>query len=134
MKYITLITILFFLSCNMTKRNKQPLEHKQQHKENEYLVTKIDSIPKAYIIYVERNDSIFKLVSLKEGNNLCTKIIAGNYYELNLGSWLNADKPSLIHSDGLYVSGVGVSFSDENIVQNIFYAKNLKGLCISKTN
>lgn len=77
MNYFTLFTTLFFLSCNMTKRNNHPLEHNQQRSKSEYLVTKIDSIPKAYIIYVERNDSIFKLVSMKESNNLCTKIIAG---------------------------------------------------------
>jgi len=133
MKYILLITYLFFL-CNVTKGNKLVQKEGKQNKKNEYLVTKFDSIPKAYIIYVERNDSIFKLVSLKTDINNCTKIIIGNYYELQLASWLDPDEPSLIHSDGLHVYGVSVAYSNEKIVQDIFYAKNLKGLCAFENN
>lgn len=134
MKYVTIIVCLFLFACSPTKRNRLPHKIKQVDKRNAYLVTKIDSIPRAYIIYIERNDSIFKLVSLKQDNQFCTKVIAGNYYDFELGSWLDAEQPSLIHSDGLYVYGVGVAFSDENIVQDIFYAKNLKGLCFAEVN
>lgn len=129
MKYCILLLCLL-CACNVAKSRKQTKIHEPNESTNAYTVKKIDSIPKAYVIYVERNDSIFKLVSLKDMVVKCRVLNVGCRYNFSLASWLKTDTPSLIRVDGLHVYGTSVGFRNEEIVQDIFYAKNLKGLCI----
>ena len=130
MKTIILIIlqIVFFISNGIAKANIL---------KNYFEVIKIDSIENKYLIYVQKNDSVFEIVSKKnERINYCTEIIVGNKYELHLESYFKnliidgSDlSPKNIQNVTHYViEGTGIKLESE-CRRELFYTNNIKGLC-----
>jgi len=110
--------------------------------EIDYCINKIDSIKNWYIIYAIRNDTIFKIVSMKSQEKGCTKISIGNKYNLILVKRLeNVLSPyglKLLPMNYLDIKG---SKFDENNDVFVEYEKGviglytcdaLKGLCLAE--
>ena len=120
--------IVFFISNGIAKTNIL---------KNYFEVIKIDSIENKYLIYVQKNDSVFEIVSKKnERINYCTEIIVGNKYELHLESYFKnliidgSDlSPKNIQNVTHYViEGTGIKLESE-CRRELFYTNNIKGLC-----
>jgi hypothetical protein len=105
----------------------------------DYLVIKIDSVKNWYLIDVSRNDSIFKIVSIKTQYCDCSKISLGKRYNFDLERRLE----NVLSKNGLkviplnYSDVSGVNFDpntdilipQEKGINGIYVCKNLKGLC-----
>lgn len=134
---LSLLMILFFYS--QMKVNELKANNLNGKKGSIYYkVCKIDSVNTYYLIYAERNDSIFKIVSKKEEVINPDKIKIGSCYEFALYSLRNS----------LVIGGVKIApvnyldapwfFVDEstaiciesNCVGDLFFANNLKGLSL----
>ena len=109
-----------------------------------YKVSRIDSLKSVYLIYARRNDTLFKIVSDKELSMRCAKIRPGQSYKFQLRSLLFTDltpeeqaksMPGLKsldthHMGGLDYDGKGLIIKLEgDSVRDLYYAKNISGLC-----
>lgn len=135
MKQISFL-ILFLLGIGLfssfVKKNNDYMEI-------EYTVVKIDSIKNWFLIYATRNDSTFKIVSIKTQDCECQKISTGKRYRFELQKRIE----NVLSKEGLKIipmnySGVsGVSFDQntdifmpcERDIYGLYSCKNLKGLC-----
>ena len=134
MKNIILLCALFLLiSCNNLNIN-------QYASMDSYKVVKIEEYSKYFIIKVERNDSLFKIVSAKDcmlGNNQGNQIRINKLYKLNL-------KPRNERNDNIflvnYLDVQCYGYEDtticyeEDCIPELYYAKNLKGLHLIDEN
>jgi hypothetical protein len=79
---IILIIVLFLLSCKTNKivKNEIVVKNKSNDFTFEFEIFKTDSIDNVYLIYVKRNNSIFKIASDKEKNIKCNSIKKGEIY------------------------------------------------------
>lgn len=111
---------------------------------NPYFIRSISLVDSTYIIKASRNDSLFKIVSylteplflppwLKKQRPPCERLLEGKLYELEIHSIFE------IHDKKLYpfvsfgqrdgnrlINGISL---DEESHYDIYYTKNLKGLC-----
>lgn len=108
--------------------------------ESGYEVCRIDSIKNWYIIYAERNDSVFKIVSIKKAGCLCKMISIGEKYNLSLQKRFE----NVLSSNGLklipmnYLSVQNTSYNEdtdvfvehEDGVFELYTCVNLSGLCL----
>jgi hypothetical protein len=107
----------------------------------DYTVTKIDSIKNWYLIYVEKNDTVFKIASMKNPSNKCIRISVGEQYNLELQkrieNVLSKSGLSLIPMNYLHIQEKGfdaetdVFLSDEKGIVGLYTCKNLNGLCVT---
>lgn len=107
-----------------------------------YTVTKLDSVNNWYFIYATRNDSTFKIVSMKNYSCDCRNIIVGRNYNFVLQKRFE----NVLSKEGLkllplnYSDIKGVSFvvdTDvfvvvEKEVYGLYSCKKLFGLCFVK--
>lgn len=129
--------IIAFYSCSSV--NKSHDTYQIDQKEN-YFVSKIDSINNYYLIYAERNDTIFKIVSKKSKNfKECNKVEQQNKYKFSLVSYReNAFKINGVSTIPLNVQGFGVDedtfimLEGEKGIFDIYFPTNVEGLCIKK--
>lgn len=116
--------LCFFCSCSLRRDKASNISM--------YRITKIDSISNAYFIYAQKNDSMFKIVSIKDSIHSCKNVFVGNYYMFRLTSWHSTRQNKLANVDGIYNGGEIIGYYNEDIVQDLFFAQNLKGLCHTK--
>lgn len=130
--YLLVFAITFISACVGTQHSID------DRKMDGFRVTRIDSSSnKVYVIYAKRNDTIFKIVSFREDSD-CVKIKANRYYNFELESLflrnLNGQDLSpnaLPHVEGIDYHGVLITLERDSI-NDLFYAKNLVGLCLTK--
>lgn len=110
--------------------------------ESGYEVCRIDSIKNWYIIYAERNDSVFKIVSMKKAESQCNMIFIGERYNLSLQKRIE----NVLSSNGLklipmnYLSIQNTSYNEdtdvfiehEDGVFELYTCVNLSGLCLKE--
>jgi hypothetical protein len=124
-----------FASCNTANHIKslQTLNHSYDstYENAHYKISKIDSINEVYIIYAEKNDSIFKVVSEKVTGN-CNKIKEGFTYALECKSLINGVAGKR-HIAGVNFNGTIIRLEGDKVVWDLFYCENLKGLCLIDT-
>jgi len=113
-----------------------------QDKEVDYLINRIDSVKNWYIIYAERNDTIFRIVSMKHPKEDCYKISIGERYNLSL-KWQLANTLSprgfkIIVQSSLGMVG-GANFNPdtdvvlpdrEGVAIGLYTTRDLQGLCL----
>lgn len=140
MKYILVLFLL--TSCSSVK--KTAFIPDVDRDISQYEVSKIDSLNNYYIIYLKRSDSLFKLVSKKEPAINCQKIESKHPYSFELVSIWN--QPIIINGVDWslaatpHVNCIGLDEATNVCLErslginDIFYAKNLTGLCIVKVN
>jgi hypothetical protein len=95
-----------------------------------YTVKKLDSVNQFYLVYLERNDSVFKVLSKKEEVINCQPFQIGENYEFKLISWF---KPEEIHlklrMSGVKIENAYITIERDSVVGDLFTTENLKGLC-----
>jgi hypothetical protein len=106
-----------------------------------YTVIRLDSINDWYLIYVSRNDSVFKIASVKHKNCRYEEISIGNKYNLllrkRLENVLSDGGLRLLPMDYLRVYGAKFDLETEVFVFReegvfgLYTCDNLNGLCIS---
>lgn len=105
-----------------------------------YNIKKIKSRNNIYIIYAQRNDTLFKILSSKEKNPIDSgykKICKGGCYPLDLESLFPSKlfgvklmPPGSTGRSGINFDGTLVEIEPKKGIWDLFYAKNLKGLYI----
>lgn len=130
--YISIITIVIILSSYGNNNTVCTQER--------YTICKIDSIKNWYIIYANKNDSVFKIVSMKNVENNCDCTISiGKQYDLSLqkciGNVLSSHGIKLMPMNYLDIQGLQYN-SDTDIcieiekgVLGLYTCRNLVGLC-----
>ncbi|NCC99667.1 MAG: hypothetical protein EOL95_08225 [Bacteroidia bacterium] len=133
MKNITLLLVFICVSC--TSLNQIVLLDKTA-----YTITKIKEHNSFYVIYAQRNDSIFKIISKKDTVSFyCETIKKGKEYNLDLLTFFPNDTIlGMSVAPNLGIRGVGLA--DGSIVEvekkshsHLYMATNLNGLCLSNT-
>jgi hypothetical protein len=107
MRFISLLLLSLLYACK--PQSKMPVNTHQPISlaslREKYTIVRIDSIKHILIIYARKDAAVYKIVTRKDSSP-CTPIRVGEAYE-----------------------GVPVDFEKE-WGNNIFYAVNLKGLCL----
>jgi len=131
MKNTTLLLLVVLFSC---VNNKQITV-----KQNEgYRILKIDSMDNIYIVYVQKDDSLYKVLSLKEHINQRTnhsKIKVGKQYPLKLKSLFEKNflgkydlsPQALPYVEGVDYYGTKIKIEPDSI-NDLYTTENLKGL------
>jgi len=150
MRPILALILVFFACCKSvdSARSATPPAGaaKASVVTNGYRVTKIDSLKSVYLVYARRNDTLFKIVSDKNQLTNCNKIKAGRQYRFKLRSLYFTDLTpeekahsiplatvGNLHSAGIDWDGKGTIIKLEgDSVRDIYYAKNLSGLCFQQ--
>lgn len=109
--------------------------------QNMYEITKIKNKKTFYIIYAERNDSIFKIITEKKMHNTskCFKIKKGKRYNLNLEIIFPVDHYPLLKTKGP-INFLDITYTynkkpvalEKKCHYKIYRANNLNGLCIQE--
>lgn len=131
--YSLVISIFLIMSCKpLFKKHQTAIRYN-----NQYYVYKIDSINNYYLVYAEKNDSLFKIISEKTGNENCKIIKKKEYYSFELTSF--RDNPPKLNGVSLipinYLDVKCFMFNDsteicfERKIHDFHFTKNLKGLC-----
>lgn len=138
---IPLIIICFELNFYASSNQYFYLPWSVKQDSLNYKVYRIDSINSYYIIYVKKGQTLYKIVSQKKkGERVknCNKIIINNFYEFHLHSMLFVNGHSSIPANQKYeISGwriddsTTIAFEGDSI-RDLYYADNIKGLCIVK--
>jgi hypothetical protein len=136
MKYYIFLILFFCISCSQTRYG---ISLKEDHPSALYNINKIETHRSYYIIYAQKNDSLFKIISEKEVDaEDGIKIKRGKSYELNLRKTFPVDSIfgfALAPNLGI----IGIEMPDESIVNvekkshySLYRSDNLKGLYIQK--
>ena len=138
--YVFLIFCLYmYFSCSQSKNvitNAHPKDTG-----NNYLITKINLLDdKVYIIYAQRKDSIYKIVSKKESIPMlhCMLIKEKEEYPLKLEMFypikelLGIPVQTSLTVNGVYVDENIIVEIEETSHYSLYHANNLKGLCLIK--
>jgi len=121
------------LSCNyqnkLTRNNKAGRYYK---------ILRIESLDNIYIIYAQKEDSLFKILSLKSGNKNCNTIKVNKSYPLKLKSLFPKEflgkydlSPQATNVDGVNFYGNMVQVERDSI-NDLTTAENIRGLCFIK--
>lgn len=130
--FLVLFSLVIRLFFSFEKMNTNSVE-------TDYLVIKIDSIKNWYLISASRNDSVFKIVSMKTQVCECQKILNGKRYNFDLQKRME----NVLSKNGMKLKPVNyLDVSGENFDQNtdvfiprergvngLYVCTNLKGLC-----
>ena len=96
---------------------------------NAYHVRSIDSINNYYVIQVEKNDSIFLVLSIKSEFRNAPKLKIGNLYFLNLISICPFDLIQKEDLGGIKYDGIFIDFSEYKcVIHDLFICESIKGL------
>lgn len=106
-----------------------------------FKVKKIETEKHLYIIYAERNDSTFKIISDRDVDEFfdCEKIMKNNYYNLKLSIIF----PINSFRGKNFMENLGISrfsYKGDNVKiekkshNKLYVVENLKGLCLEKTD
>jgi len=127
------LTLILLFSCN--NKVKSLLSVVNDNHEKFYKVYKIDSINNYYLIYLNDKQYNYKVVSEKADNINCReKIKVNRKYRLELvsitRSMLGDHFLSYHHLGGITLGNTLIRIERENSIIDLYYAKNIKGLCI----
>jgi hypothetical protein len=139
--FILLFVILGSCSHSKVLHTIQPNEiSSDAQNTTPYKVYKIDSINNFYLIYARRSDSLYKIVSKKEGVENCNRIRENGMYDFKLHA----------HSENRTIGGAKIlpqnsllvncfSYDDStkiclerDSINDLHYAENIRGLCFIK--
>lgn len=130
MKYLFVLLIFFCSSIGTAQVIREKPDYLLK-------INRVNDIKSYYIIYAQRNDSIFKIISKKQENtnNPCEKIEIGKSYLLNLKVIFPHDSifgfkiMNPLDVRGMELEGgVSVIIEEESHCK-IYEAENLNGLC-----
>ena len=106
---------------------------------NLFTVYKIDSVQSYYLIYFQKDDKKFKVVSKKDNDDNCNKIILNKKYSLSIASIL--EEKIVMNNDTIvsgnnglvncfyFEGGTKICKEENNGIYDLFKSSNIKGLC-----
>lgn len=133
----TLIFVLVFAFCTAQKAVKHSAPESPQ---SLYKIIRIDSVNNYYLIYARHKDTLFKVVSKKEGSSGCKQINAGGEYPLNPKSLLiplkigdiTIDRKSVDHlSCFTFENNTPICLEGDSI-RDLHFSEKLRGLSFCK--
>ena len=135
MKKIIPVLILCMFSCAGIKQTNQ------KHNVDSFIINKIETKNNWYLVYANRHDSTFLIVSKKAEivNPTGDKIVVGNYYNFKLSSIIPViNGVKMIPFN--YLDFAGISLDEKTLVNinpdkgifDIYSAENLKGLFLTE--
>ncbi|WP_124636227.1 hypothetical protein [Taibaiella sp. KBW10] len=129
--YINYFLLFIFCSCGTAKDSKHRNADIINNK-NAYLVIKIKEYTAGYVIYAQRNDSVFKVLSFKgeEKKLACSKLIENKKYDLILKSCFEDSIVPLNHLGGKHLGKDIIHIEEVGTVRDLFYDSRLYGLCL----
>lgn len=136
MKYLIIVS-LALISCCQTKQILNSQEKK-------YFVERIEILDDWNIIYLSYNKSMYKVISKKEKNMRCEEELE---IHKSYNFSLNSSIPKTIEINGeiiqrtnylevtcyYYDQKTKICLEPENGIYDLYYAENLKGLCINNS-
>ncbi|OXA89972.1 hypothetical protein [Flavobacterium hercynium] len=134
-KYIiVLMSFFIFISCVSKMKETVKLKEKENElsKVGKFEIVKMDSIDNIYLLYARRNDSIIKIVSMKQINNNCKKIRIGNYYSLKIKSFFGDNFHQKLDIKGVKVSNTVIKLEGNEVIWDLFSSQNLSGQCYTE--
>jgi len=131
-----ILIIMFFLAISCFNKRNDP----RNAIETRYQVYKIDSLNNYYLIYLKRNDSLFKVVSQKQTTVTKNEPIRVNrLYYLTLAPMMRLiiqgkDFTPMNYLDvQCYQFDSNTTICNEIDIQGLFFTKDIKGLHYSIT-
>lgn len=134
---IYLASVILFFSCVSTRKAMTV-----KNVDTNYSIKKINKNNSWYIIYAERNDTLFKIVSYAEnsiGQN-CKKIVVNGKYDFELKSKkenapiIGGVKLDPVGYTGCYVfdKETTICLEPKRGIYDLFFTNDLKGICYLK--
>lgn len=97
-----------------------------------YKVTTIKSYDAGYVIYAQRNDSTFRILTYKHnGEKICGEITVNHNYSFRIKSCFEQSIVPREHLGGKHLGKDIIPMKEEGTVSDIFYDERLEGLCFS---
>ena len=136
------ITIILILTIICSCRNSKNVS--STDKVGLFKIIKVGSLNNWHIIYATKNDTLFKIVSKKEKNvdSNCNKINGGQYYNLKIHSRkenppeINGIKLSPVNYIDItcysFDANTSICIEPKKGIYDLYFAENLKGLCLEK--
>jgi len=132
MRIILAFLLLFLINIYCNHRGQV---FANDNNSSQYKITKIKGLKKCYLIYAQRNDSVFKIISDKKNCTIkADKIKIKSDYSLKLTKIFPLDSllgvavmPNLAIT-GLGIKGGDVVFIDDETHNTLYVADNLIGL------
>jgi hypothetical protein len=128
----TVVYLMLFISCTVPKYISS------NHSRDLYKIIKIDSIRGVYILYATKNDSVYKICSVKEQQEaFCDRIIKGHFYHFILKSLIikeingQTTTNMMLHIDGMQIADAIITLESKSR-RELYKAENIKGLCFLK--
>ena len=111
-------------------------KHQDPPPGKECKIIRLDSISNVYLIYARQNDTLYKIVSLKETTHTGRSIVVGSSYQLDLVSLFiknfqgyDLSPQKTLDIGGISYSGTLIKVERDSIV-DLYRARNVKGLCL----
>lgn len=96
---------------------------------NKYQVIKVDTLNSGFVIYSKKNDSLFKILSVRSNTTKsCEKIKVGAYYDFNLKILFPNTSKSTIPIYSILLKEINIE-SEGVSINDIYFCENLKGVC-----
>lgn len=129
MKSIVILIAFVIGACCASK--EQTFKHEEFGLD--YKIVNIDTIAHIYLIYAERDNVIYKIISPEVGEVNCELIREGGNYRFDLRSYF---LPEQIHQKerltGIKFQGQIIILEEQDgIKRDLFFSDVLKGLCYS---
>ena len=103
-----------------------------------FKIIKLDSIRNVYLIYARQNDTLYKIVSLKEVTHTGRSIVVDSSYRLDLVSLFikkfqgyDLSPQNTLDIGGISYAGTLIKVERDSIV-DLYRARNVKGLCFTE--
>ena len=131
--FLFLISLVLTIYCLLKKDviNSNDIEKNDALENNStFKIIRIDSIENVYLIYAERNDSIFKIMSKKEDVSNCQPLSEGEFYKLKIISWFLPEEFHVkMRVAGVKFENTLIEIEKDSVVCDLFTTENLEGLC-----
>jgi hypothetical protein len=121
--------MILLVACKSNK-TQPPLPGK------DFKIVKLDSIDNVYLIYARQNDTLYKIVSLKDGTYTGRSMVVGSSYRLDLESLFlknfhgyDLSPQNSMDIGGISYCGTLIKVERDSIV-DLYRAKNIKGLSL----
>ena len=132
-----ILTATLFFSCT----KKSVINTTGMKETGQIRVYKISSINSYHIIYAQRNDTLFKIVSKKEYITNCNSIRKNGSYDLKLHSIImnrEIGGVKILPQNSMLVNCYGfdkntsICIEPKKGIYDLYVTENLKGLCLEK--
>lgn len=127
------LPFLFFSVFLHTKCKGLDSIKENRQSQSIYRIARIDSLNNYYLIYAKKDNAYFRIASKKDKCSLASRIKLGKSYHLLLHSFLESASNQKFAAQYVELSGYTIdkyTTIEFDSIKNVYYASNLKGLCL----